>query len=116
MYRFDEPGTFEVQLTVRDRAINSVSSNIKFQSEWTPIEVLPAQPGKRTQWLDGVRARHPMDAGELISDMLPSVLGLPDEESLAIVRSYLDHPEGNVQRYAENGLYYWPEAARPHHQ
>lgn len=111
LYRFDEPGTYEVQLTVRDSV---AASKIQFQTEWTPIEILPANHYQRAQWLEDVRNRHPMDAADLLSDVLPSVLGLPDEASLDIVRSYLDHPDESVRRFAENGLYYWPEESRPH--
>jgi hypothetical protein len=107
LYRFDEPGTYEVRLTFRD-----FPSEVK-TSEWTAIEVLPANHYQRAQWLEDVRNRHPMDAEQLLSDVLPSVLGLPDEASLAIVKSYLDHPDDRVRRLAENGLYYWPDDSTP---
>jgi hypothetical protein len=113
LYRFDEPGAYEVRFTSRDMEFDVTASKIQFQSEWTPIEVLPANHYQRAQWLEDVRSKHPMDSAELLSDVLPSVLGLPDEASLDIVRSYLDHPDENVRRFAENGLYYWPEADRP---
>ena len=80
LYRFDEPGMYEVRLTLRKSAASE--SKTGFQSEWTPIEVLAANHYQRAQWLEDVRNRHPMDAEELLSDVLPSVLGLPDEESL----------------------------------
>jgi hypothetical protein len=114
VYRFDEPGTYEVRYTLRDLPFGGTGPvQIKIQSEWTPIEVLPANHYQRAQWLEDVRNRHPMDAAELLSDVLPSVLGLPDEASLEIVRSYLDHPDENVRRFAANGLYYWPEGSIP---
>ena len=113
LYRFDEPGTYEVRYTLRDLPFGASASKIVVQSEWTPIEVLPANHYQRTQWLEDVRSRHPMDAAELLSNVLPSLLGLPDEASIEIVKSYLDHPDENVRRFAENGLYYWPEASRP---
>lgn len=107
LYRFDEPGTYEVRFTSRDMELDVAASKILFQTEWTPIEILPGNHYQRTQWLEGLRNRHPMDAAELLADVLPSVLGLPDEASLEIVKSYLNHPDENVRRFAENGLYYW---------
>ena len=107
LYRFDEPGTYEVRLTLR--VSDAAASKTRFQSEWTPIEVQPANHFQRAQWLADVRNRHPMDAEELLSDVLPSLLGLPDEASLDIVRSYLDHPDERVRRLAANGLCYWPQ-------
>jgi hypothetical protein len=107
LYRFDEPGTYEVRLTYKNwpAALDP--------TEWTPFEVQPANHYLRAQWLGDVRAKHPMDAPELLTNVLPSLLGLPDEESLAILTSYLDHPDERVRRFAANGLYYWPEASRP---
>jgi hypothetical protein len=109
LYRFDEPGMYEVRLTLRDLPVEASASKTRLQSEWTPIEVLPANHYQRAQWLEDVRNRHPMDVEELLSDVLPSLLGLPDEVSLAIVTSYQDHPDERVRRLAANGLYYWPE-------
>jgi len=113
LYRFDEPGTYEVRFTSRNMEFGVAASKILFQSEWIPIEVLPANHYQRAQWLGDVRSKHPMDSSELLADVLPSVLGLPDQASLEIVKSYLDHPDENVRRFAQNGLYYWPEAERP---
>jgi hypothetical protein len=112
LYSFDKPGAYEVRFTAWDMPFDVAASKIVVQSEWTPIEVLPANHYQRGQWLEDVRSRHPMDAADLLSDVLPSLLGLPDEASLEIVRSFLHHPDENVRRFAENGLYYWPEESQ----
>ncbi|MCU1260961.1 MAG: hypothetical protein JWO80_3846, partial [Bryobacterales bacterium] len=83
--------------------------DIRLRSEWISIEVLPSKPNQRAQWLDALRKRAPTDPAELLSDVLPGVLGLPDEPSLEFVIGYLYHPDAGVRRYAMNGLSYWPE-------
>lgn len=42
LYRFDKPGTYEVRYTLRDMPF--ASGKIRAQSEWTPIEINPADP------------------------------------------------------------------------
>ena len=54
-------------------------------------------------------ARSPTDSTELLVDFLPSILGVPDPESLQILGRYLYHPDINVRRYASAGLTYWPD-------
>ena len=46
-YRFDQPGTYEVRLTMRRLVRHDVSS----VTDWTKIEILPAEPGARSRWL-----------------------------------------------------------------
>jgi hypothetical protein len=46
---------------------------------------------------------------ELLTDILPSLLGVPDDVSFEILSGYLYHPEATVRRYAMDGLSYWPE-------
>jgi hypothetical protein len=97
-YRFEKRGVYEVRYT-RRRII--YGPEILLRSEWTRIEVLPAQPAPR-------RAA-PQDTAEILSDFLPGVLGFPDAASLSIVLEYLYHPDDTVRRYAAGGLTYWPE-------
>jgi hypothetical protein len=79
------------------------------QSEWTPIQILPAIPKQRAEWLDAIRKRAPSDSAELLSDTLPGILGLADNASLEILLGYLYHPDPSVRRFAEGGLSYWPD-------
>jgi hypothetical protein len=109
LYRFDTPGLYEVRYTLRDRATGLPSSGVRAQSEWTPIPILPSAPNQRRNWLESVRKRGSEDAAELVTDILPSVLGFPDDASFDIVAPYLYHPFQAVRRYAINGLLFWPE-------
>jgi hypothetical protein len=79
------------------------------QSEWTPIQILPAIPKQRGEWLDAIRQRAASDPGELLSDILPGILGLPDSASLEVLVGYLYHTDPSVRRFAEGGLSYWPD-------
>ena len=111
LYRFDVPGIYEVRYTPLPGPAEIAVPPAEFQarSEWTPIEVLPAEPGQRSEWLRSLRDRAPSDAAELLTDTLPSLLGVPDEASFEILAGYLYHPDASVQRYALDGLYYWPD-------
>lgn len=115
LYRFDTPGTYEVRFTLRTGPSGmSPQAEIRAQSEWTPIEILPSNPRQRAECLDALRQRAQADTAEILPDVLPSVLGLPDEASLEIVTGYLYHPNSSVRRYALNGLSYWPEDSTSH--
>ena len=110
LYRFDAPGTYEVRLSVWGSPVGfGPQTELRARSEWTPIEVFPSQPKQRAQWLEAMRARAPVDAAEVLSDTLPSLLGAPDDISFEILTGYLYHPDLSVRRYAIQGLYYWPE-------
>jgi hypothetical protein len=117
LYNFDQPGRYEVRFTFANEPVfmtASVSDTVaarisKTQSDWTPIDVLPSPPGQRARWLEDLRRRAPADAMEVLSDVLPNVLGHPDNASLAIVLGYLYHPDDSVRRYAGYGLDYWPD-------
>jgi DNA-binding CsgD family transcriptional regulator len=58
-----------------------------------------------------LRGSSPSDAASVLSDVLPSLLGWPDDVSFGILAGYLYHPEQVVRRYAMTGLSYWPEDA-----
>jgi hypothetical protein len=80
----------------------------KVRSEWTPIKVLPAKPNQRAGWLKTLRDHPPSDPAELLTDTLPSLLGVPDDASFDILAGYVYHSNASVQRYALLGLSYWP--------
>ena len=110
LYRFDEPGTYEVRYTLWSEPPEMTHrADFRIQSEWTAIKVLPSLPGQRAQWLNALRRDPPQDAAALLSDVLPGLLGVPDAESLDILTGYLYHPDASVRRYAGNGLFYWPD-------
>jgi hypothetical protein len=110
IYRFTEPGTYEVRFTQWTQPWDAVTeTSVRSRSKWTAIEVLPSRPGQRAAWLGSVREHLPSEPGEILSDTLPSVLGVADEASFAIVSGYLEHPDPSVRQLAEHGLDYWPE-------
>jgi hypothetical protein len=110
LYRFDTPGTYEVRFTLRRSPFGaSQPGEMRAQSAWTPIEILPARPNQRAEWLNDLRNNVPSDSADLLADVLPSVLGLPDDASLEVVMRSLYHSDATVQRYALNGLFYWPD-------
>lgn len=115
LYRLDVPGVYEVRYTLCNVLCN-VPAGVAFpetefraRSEWTPIEVAAAMPGQRSEWLRSLRDRAPGDAAELLTDILPSLLGVPDDASFEILAGYLYHSDAAVQRYALDGLSYWPD-------
>jgi hypothetical protein len=112
LYRFDTPGTYEVRYTMLTQPVGRASAQIRAQSDWTPIQVLPSPPNQRWEWLQSLmKPASSANAGEALSDLLPGVLGFPDEASFKIVADYLYHSDVSVRRYAMNGLSYWPEDA-----
>ncbi len=118
LYRFDAPGVYEVRYTLRNRAVGmstasaaaEAETETRARSQWTAIEILPSSPARRRDFLNALRTRTPSATeAELLSDILPSVLGLPDDASLDFVTGYLFDSNSSVRRYAMNGLSYWPE-------
>jgi len=108
LYRFDLPGDYEVRFAWYDAPWGAQIRGVpRYQSPWTAIHVLP--PNQRARWLEALRRRNPQDAAELLTDVLPSVLGIPDDASLDFISGYLYHPDGQVRSYAFNGLNYWPD-------
>lgn len=111
VYRFAAPGVYEVRYTLWNFLLDDkfTPRQVKARSEWTPIEVRAPAPGRRADWLEGVRKSAPADRNELLTDILPSLLGIPDDASLEILLPYLYHPDASVRRYAMYGLTYWPD-------
>lgn len=111
LYRLNVPGIYEVRYTLRSLPIGATApqTEVRARSEWTPIDVMSAQPGQRSAWLRSVRDRPARDATELLTNILPSLLGIPDEASFDILAGYLYHPDASVRRYVLDGLSYWPD-------
>ena len=105
-YRFDQPGVYEIRYTVREGWLPT--SAVQVQSAWTRIEIQPGGPRERARWLAEMAAHAPTDATSLLSDYLPSILDIPDEQSLQLLLRYLYDPDDLVRRYAMYGLTYWP--------
>ena len=101
-FHFEQPGAYEVRyarLTKPPRRYKDAKT--LFQTEWTPIEILPAETSRP--------AKPPSDPQLLLTDYLPNIFGVPDERHLALIEPYLYHSEGVIRRYAAGGLLYWPE-------
>lgn len=107
-YRFDRPGLYEIRYTLRRDW--SRDSPVRLRSPWLRVEVKPGNRESRKRWLAKMSANAPTDATSLLTDFLPSILGIPDEPSLQLLTRYLYHPDSLVRQYAMYGLTYWPEA------
>lgn len=107
-YRFDRPGAYEIRYTMRRGW--SHDSPAVLRSPWTRVEVKPGTPEVRARWLAEMSAHAPADSTSLLTDFLPSILGIPDEPSLRLLTRYLYHPNNLVRQFAMYGLTYWPAA------
>ena len=108
-YRFDRPGVYEVRYTANMEQFTSPRGPIVWTA-WTPIEIQPGSPESRARWLAEMSAHAPTDTLAALTDFLPSILGIPDSESLRLLGPYLYHPDKRVRRYAGAALTYWPAA------
>jgi hypothetical protein len=103
IYRFDEPGVYSVRYTARrDKGI---------QSDWTDFVVEPYSAAQRAVWLEAeaVQART-ASAGELVGDIIPSLLARPDDLALSVLLTLVDNPDGLVREYARMSLLLFDEA------
>jgi hypothetical protein len=108
-YRFDQPGVYEVRYTATTEQ-DSFPPGPEVWTAWTAIEIQPGSPESRAKWLADMGAHAPTDKVEALTDFLPSILGIPDPESLRLLAPYLYHPDELVRRYAGCALTYWPAA------
>jgi hypothetical protein len=108
-YRFDQPGVYEVRYAATSEQ-SSFPPGPAVWTAWTPIEIQPGSPESRARWLAEISAHPPIDTIEALTDFLPSILGIPDPESLRLLGPYLYHPDELVRRYAGAALAYWPAA------
>lgn len=111
LYRIEEPGDYEVRLKMgraRPWARSLTDEEIFIQSEWTPLRIEAATERQRIDWLAAVTKNPPAARADVVGDYLPSILGVPDEQSLEAVVAQLYHLDPRVARYAAGGLGYWP--------
>ena len=101
-YSFAEPGVYEVRLS-HYGFFGRRQDDIRMQSAWTPIQVLPAGPRAPI-------GAHPQEPDELLTNFLPNLLAVRDDETLAVLMEYLYHPSQRVLGWASSALPYWPDA------
>lgn len=106
MYRFDQPGVYEVRYV--ERMPWGVPNGPNLVSPWTPIEIQAATAADRVKWLAEASSQAPSDATSLLSGYLPDILGVPDDRSLQLLIPYLNHPDAMVRQYVSYALSYWP--------
>lgn len=97
IYRFDQPGVYSVRFTAGEGKDS--------QSDWTEIVVEPYSAAQRTAWLalEAVKARS-ASPGELVGDIIPSLLAWPDEQALSLLLTLMDNPDGLVRQFARMSL------------
>jgi hypothetical protein len=104
IYRFDQPGVYSVRFTGRSYKYPP-ATEIATQSDWTDIVVEPYTDSQRMAWLqsEAVKART-ASAGELVGDIIPSLLARPDDLALSVLLTLVDNPDGLVRQYARMSL------------
>ncbi len=101
-YHFAEPGVYEVRYE-RYADGKGTPHFIRFQSAWTPILVVPAEPHRIPDPPDGRE--------ELERDFLPNLLAGRDDAALTALVTCLYQRDSFIRQYANNALHYWPDAA-----
>lgn len=104
LYRFDQPGVYSVRY--RGQAYKYPgATNIAIESDWTDIVVEPYSNAQRLAWLQAEAAKaRTATPGELVGDVIPSLLAWPDEAALSVLLTLVDHPDGLVRQYARVSL------------
>jgi hypothetical protein len=104
IYRFDQPGTYSVRFTGRSYKYPG-AIEIATQSDWTDIVVEPYSDAQRAGWLasEAAKARS-ASVGELVGDIIPSLLAWPDDGALSVLLTLVDNPEGLVRELARSAL------------
>ena len=100
-YRFEKPGLYEMQYTLKKSSFGPAPGEKELQSDWTRLEIFSSQPRPVQP--------APSDPTEILSDYLPGILGFADARGLQIVLGYLYHSSDLVRRYAQLALSYWPQ-------
>lgn len=105
LYHFDEPGTYSIRFTTWKYGADHHTPEIACQSDWTEIIVEPFTAAQRDAWLaqEAAKART-ANPGQLIGDILPSLLAWPDEKALLVIRQILDNPNQLVRLFARQSL------------
>jgi hypothetical protein len=106
VYRFDQPGTYSVKFTAwRPVPPNFRSQKIVCESDWTDIIVEPFSEAQRDRWLQAEAAKaKSATPGQLVGDVIPSLLALPDEKALVLLLPFLDHPNDLVRQFVRQSL------------
>jgi hypothetical protein len=109
LYRFDEPGVYSVRFTGRGYKYPG-ATEVKTQSDWTDIVVEPYTAAQRLAWLESEAAKaRTATVGELVGDVIPSLVADPDEAALSVLLTLVDHPDGMVRQYARMSLDFFDE-------
>lgn len=111
LYRLAEPGEYQARLSFTRRRFRLYREETVSRTDWTSFQVSATSENQRSEWRTTVTADPPKDKWEVISDYLPSILGVPDEQSLQAVLEQFYHPDYFVRRFAELALSYWPQQA-----
>jgi hypothetical protein len=100
MYRFDDPGQYQVRYTGYDLGRVAL-----VRSDWLTINVEPYPEQHRLVWLQELQRTAPTDAVDLLTEYLASLLAQPDLKTLAILEPYFYNANELVRKYALYGLY-----------
>lgn len=107
-YRFDKPGVYEVRYSYSPMfGPPEQKPTVLPLTPWTRLEIRPWTEAQRAEWLRSLKP--PTEAGLMMTDYLPSILGIPDTPSLDLLVPVLYHPEDLVRRFAQSGLGIWPK-------
>lgn len=99
-YRLDRPGRYSVRVTLM-----SLQKKVLNQSDWTDFTVETFPEDQRDAWLADLARRIPSATpGQLVGDLLPSLLAKPDEKALAVLLPLLHHADPLVEKMARYSL------------
>jgi len=105
-YDFSKPGTYEVRLTLHDKW--SYQEELIMRSEWTKLVVHPTTPEeRRVRLAKMLQQDRPKGRGIVVGDLLPSLLAQPNADVLEVVKGFVHHQDGLVQRFALNCICRW---------
>jgi hypothetical protein len=104
MYRFDEPGVYSVRFAGRGYTYPG-AIEMAVQSDWTDIVLEPYSDAQRYAWLasEALKARS-ATPGELVGDIIPSLLAWRDEAALSVLLTLVDNPNALVRQFARMSL------------
>jgi hypothetical protein len=105
-YRIDQAGRYEVRLTVHD----GFRDEVVIQTEWVPFDVEPIGDDARKARVEHVLENPPTDPGLIVGDFLPSLLAMPDQQSLAGICPFIHNPANLVQQYAVYSLFLFDDS------
>lgn len=104
-YSFDQPGTYSVQFTGWRFGPDGRTPQIASQSDWTDIVVHAISEAQRDAWLQAEAARiQSATPGQLVGDIIPSLLAFPNEKALLVLAPLLLHPDNLVRQFARCSL------------